>query len=47
MALNSTVSRLNWNLEMLVFAEGGKPPEQGCLSIDDIEYLVLVFVPHT
>ena len=25
MALNSTVSRSNWNLEMLVFAEGGKP----------------------
>ena len=24
MALNSTVSRLNWNLEMLVFTEGGK-----------------------
>ena len=23
-ALNSTVSRSNWNLEMLVFAEGGK-----------------------
>ena len=25
MALLSTVSRSNWNLEMLVFAEGGKP----------------------
>ena len=25
MALNSTVSRSNWNLEMLDFAEGGKP----------------------
>ena len=28
-ALDSTVSRWNWNLEMLVFAEGGKPSEQG------------------
>ena len=30
MVLLSTVSRSNWNLEMLVFAEGGKPeyPEQ-------------------
>ena len=25
MALLSTVSRSNWNLEMLVFVEGGKP----------------------
>ena len=25
MALPSTVSRSNWNLEMLVFVEGGKP----------------------
>ena len=24
-ALNSTVYRSNWNLEMLVFEEGGKP----------------------
>ena len=24
-ALPSTVSRSNWNLEMLVFVEGGKP----------------------
>ena len=23
--VESTVSRSNWNLEMLVFAEGGKP----------------------
>ena len=36
-ALNSTVSRSNWNLEMLVFAEGGKPdyPEKNPQSRDD------------
>ena len=36
MALNSTVSRSNWNLEMLVFAEGGKPeyPEKNSRSRD-------------
>ena len=33
----STVSRLNWNLEMLVFGEGGKPenPEQNPWSRDE------------
>ena len=36
-ALNSTVSRSNWNLEMLVFAEGGKPeyPEKNPRSKDE------------
>ena len=36
-ALNSTVSRSNWNLEMLVFAEGGKPeyPEKNPRSRDE------------
>ena len=36
-ALNSTVSRSNWNLEMLVFAEGGKPenPEKNARSRDE------------
>ena len=36
MALLSTVSRLNWNLEMLVFLEGGKPeyPEKNPRSKD-------------
>ena len=36
-ALNSTVSRSNWNLEMLVFAEGGKPeyPEKNPQSRDE------------
>ena len=28
-ALPSTVSRSNWNLEMLVFVEGGKPEYPG------------------
>ena len=37
MALKSTVSRSNWNLEMLVFAEGGKPeyPEKNPRSRDE------------
>ena len=37
MALLSTVSRSNWNLEMLVFAEGGKPeyPEKNPRSRDE------------
>ena len=36
-ALNSIVSRSNWNLEMLVFAEGGKPenPEKNPRSRDE------------
>ena len=36
MALLSTVSRSNWNLEMLVFVEGGKPeyPEKNSRSGD-------------
>ena len=36
-ALLSTVSRSNWNLEMLVFVEGGKPeyPEENPRSRDD------------
>ena len=36
-ALNSTVSRSNWNLEMLVFAELGKPefPEKNPRSRDE------------
>ena len=36
-ALNSTVSRSNWNLEMLVFVEGGKPenPEKNPRSRDE------------
>ena len=36
MALPSTVSRSNWNLEMLVFVEGGKPeyPEKNPPSRD-------------
>ena len=37
MALLSTVSRSNWNLEMLVFVEGGKPeyPEKTPRSRDE------------
>ena len=37
MALNSTVSRSNWNLEMLVFVAGGKPeyPEKNPRSRDE------------
>ena len=37
MALLSTVSRSNWNLEMLVFVEGGKPeyPEKNPWSRDE------------
>ena len=37
MALPSTVSRSNWNLEMLVFVEGGKPeyPEKNPRSRDE------------
>ena len=37
MALNSIVSRSDWNLEMLVFAEGGKPenPEKNPRSRDE------------
>ena len=37
MALLSTVSRSNWNLEMLVFVEGGKPeyPEKNPRSGDE------------
>ena len=37
MALLSTVSRSIWNLEMLVFAEGGKPeyPEKNPRSKDE------------
>ena len=37
MALLSTVSRSNWNLEMLVFVEGGKPeyPEKNPRSRDE------------
>ena len=37
MALQSTVSRSNWNLEMLVFVEGGKPeyPEKNPRSRDE------------
>ena len=37
MALLSTVSRSNWNLEMLVFVEGGKPeyPEKNQRSRDE------------
>ena len=37
MALLSTVSRSNWNLEMLVFVEGGKPenPEKNPPSRDE------------
>ena len=36
-ALPSTVSRLNWNLKMLVFVEGGKPeyPEKNPRSRDE------------
>ena len=36
MALLSTVSRSNWNLEMLVFVEGGRPeyPEKNPWSKD-------------
>ena len=36
-ALLSTVSRSNWNLEMLVFVEGGKPeyPEKNRRSRDE------------
>ena len=36
-ALSSTVSRSNWNLEMLVFVEGGKPeyPEKNPRSRDE------------
>ena len=36
-ALNSIVSRSNWNLEMLVFAELGKPefPEKNSWSRDE------------
>ena len=35
--LLSTVSRLNWNLEVLVFVEGGKPeyPEKNPRSKDE------------
>ena len=35
--LPSTVSRSNWNLEMLVFVEGGKPenPEKNPRSRDE------------
>ena len=34
---SSTVSRSNWNLEMLVFVEGGKPeyPEKKARSRDE------------
>ena len=37
MAVLSTVSRSNWNLEMLVFVEGGKPeyPEKNPRSGDE------------
>ena len=37
MALLSTVSRSNWNLEVLVFVEGGKPeyPEKNPRSRDE------------
>ena len=37
MALLSTVSRSNWNLEMLVFTEGGKPeyPKKNPRSRDE------------
>ena len=37
MALPSTVSRSKWNLEMLVFVEGGKPeyPEKNPQSRDE------------
>ena len=37
MALLSTISRSNWNLEMLVFVEGGKPeyPEKNPRSRDE------------
>ena len=37
MALLSTASRSNWNLEMLVFVEGGKPeyPEKNPWSGDE------------
>ena len=37
MALLSTVSRSNWNLELLVFVEGGKPeyPEKNPRSRDE------------
>ena len=37
MALVSTVSRSNWNLEILVFVEGGKPeyPEKNPWSRDE------------
>ena len=37
MALLSTASRSNWNLEMLVFVEGGKPeyPEKNPRSRDE------------
>ena len=36
-ALLATVSRWNWNLEMLVFVEGGKPgyPEKNPWSRDE------------
>ena len=36
-SVESTVSRLNWNLEMLVFTEGGKPeyPEKNPRSRDE------------
>ena len=41
MALTSTVSRSNWNLTMLVFAEGGKPeyPEKNPWSRDKNQQL--------
>ena len=39
MAFLSTVSRSNWNLEMLVFVEGGKPeyPEKNPRSRDEYQ----------
>ena len=38
-ALPSTVSRSNWNLEMFVFVEGGKPeyPEKNPRSMDEVQ----------
>ena len=45
MALLSTVSRSNWNLEMLVLVEGGKPeyPEKNPRSRDENQQQVEIF----
>ena len=45
MAPLSTVSRSNWNLEMLVLVEGGKPeyPEKNPRSRDENQQQVEIF----